>query len=181
MELSTRSIGLEERSDPTVGFARTLKIILPIALIAGTLDITDALVFVGLRGITPKMVFQFIASGLIGIQAARGLGAFSVALGVAIHYFIATWWTALFYAASRKTSLLTRRPVVSGLLYGAFVYVVMNFVVLPLSRIPHGGGPPSLASRVNGVLAILFCIGLPVSLLVARWDRQRQAEGLRRG
>jgi hypothetical protein len=62
---------------------RSLLTILWIGLLAGTLDITDNLIFNQLRGITPKMVFQYIASGLIGMKAFRG-GPASVALGVVL-------------------------------------------------------------------------------------------------
>ena len=37
-----------------------------------TLDVADNLIFNQLRGIRPKMVFQYIATGLIGMQAFRG-------------------------------------------------------------------------------------------------------------
>lgn len=138
-----------------------------IGLVAGTLDIADNLIFNQLRGITPDRVFRYIASGLIGINAARSWPA-SVALGVAIHYSIALFWTVLFYAASRKLWILTRRPVFSGLVYGAFVYLVMNLIVLPLSRVPFRPAAMTLASRINGVLAILLFIGLTISLLVRK-------------
>ncbi len=144
--------------------------ILWIGLVAGTLDITDNLVFNQLRGITPKMVFQYIASGLIGMKAFRS-GFASVALGVAIHYAIALTWTAVFYAASRKFAVLIRRPVLSGLLYGGAVYLFMNFVVLPLTRVPHAPAAVTLASRINGVLALLLFIGLTISLLTCRYQR----------
>jgi len=114
-------------------------VILWIGLFAGTLDITDNLIFNQLRGITPKMVFQYIASGLIGPSAAVQGGAATVALGVAIHYAIALTWTAIFYAASRKFAILSRRPVVSGLVYGGAIHLFMNFIILrsPEYRI-HG-------------------------------------------
>ena len=141
--------------------------ILRIGLIAGTLDISDALIFSYCRGATPKMVFQFIASGLIGTKSFEA-GSASIALGVVLHFLIALIWTAVFYIASCKFEILVRRPVVSGLLYGGFVYLVMNWIVLPLSGIPHSTRPVTLVSRINGVLALLFCIGLTVSLLVRR-------------
>src|SRR5580704_11380328 len=97
-----------------------LKTIVWIGLVAGTLDITDNLIFNQLRGITPSMVFQYIASGLIGMNAFQS-GFASVALGVAIHYTIALTWTGVFYVASRQLALLTRRPVLSGLLYGGAI------------------------------------------------------------
>jgi hypothetical protein len=141
--------------------------IVGIGLIAGTLDIADSLVFNHFRGITPTMIFQYIATGLIGTRAVD-LGLASVALGIALHYTIALTWTAIFYAASRKGAILTRRPVICGLLYGAVVYFVMNFIVLPLSSVPHVRATATLAARINAVLALLVCIGLPISLLTRR-------------
>jgi NADH:ubiquinone oxidoreductase subunit 6 (subunit J) len=150
---------------------RLVLTILWIGLFAGTLDITDNLIFNQLRGITPKIVFQYIASGLIGLQAFGG-GLASVALGAAIHYIIALIWTAVFYAASRKLAILSRRPVLSGLVYGGAIYLFMNFIVLPLSGVPHPRSAVTIASKVNGVLALLFFIGLPISLLVRRYSSQ---------
>ncbi len=142
-------------------------VILRIGLIAGAFDITDSIVFNAFRSITPKMIFQYIASGLIGLTSFK-LGYASVVMGVVIHFCIALAWTAIFYGLSRKFSVLVRRPIASGLVFGSLVYVIMNFVVLPLSRVPAPTRAIPLASRVNGVLALLFCIGLTVSLLVRR-------------
>ncbi len=147
---------------------KSLVTILGISLLAGTLDITDNLIFNQLRGITPTMVFRYIAIGLIGVKAARAGGLASVVLGVGIHYTIALIWTVLFYAATRKLAILTRRPVLSGLIYGGAIYLLMNFIILPLSGVPHPRSAIMLASRINGVLALLLFIGLPISLLVRR-------------
>jgi hypothetical protein len=141
--------------------------ILWIGLLAGTLDITDNLIFNQLRGVTPKMVFQYIASGLIGMTSFRS-GLASVALGVVLHYIIALTWTSIFYALSRKLAILGRRPVICGLLYGGGVYLFMNLIVLPLSRVPRLQNPITTAARINGVLAVVLFIGLTVSLLVRR-------------
>jgi uncharacterized membrane protein YagU involved in acid resistance len=141
--------------------------VLRIGLIAGTLDITENLVFNAFRHITPVQIFQYIASGLTGAWAFHA-GMESVALGVAIHYSIALFWTAVYYAASRSMVILIRRPVVCGLVYGAVVYLIMNFVVVPLTRVPHARAAMTLASRVSGVLALLFCIGVTVAVLVRR-------------
>ncbi len=165
-----------DHSAPATGAPRSSAFwtILWIGLLAGTLDITDNLIFNQLRGVTPKMVFQYIASGLIGMKSFRG-GLASVALGVVLHYLIALTWTAVFYAASRKLAILTRRPVICGLLYGGFVYVFMNLIVLPLSGVPHVPRAITTASRINGVLAVVFCIGLTISLLVRKFSAARVA------
>jgi hypothetical protein len=142
-------------------------VIFRIGLISGTLDITENIIFNAFRHITPTMIFQYIASGLID-GASFQLGLASVALGIILHYFIALSWTAIFFVASRKLAVLTRRPVIAGLLYGLGFYLFMNLVVLPLSRIPKSTAAMTLPSQISGVLAVTFCIGLAVSLLVRR-------------
>jgi hypothetical protein len=149
-------------SDP-----RPLLLILRVGLIAGTLDIADALIVSHFRGVAPASVFQYIASGLIGMRSFQ-LGTASVILGIVLHYAIALSWTVIFYLASRKLAVLLRRPVVSGVVYGLAVYLFMNLVVPPLSGVPHPIKTPSLASRINGVLAVVLCIGLAISLLIHR-------------
>ncbi len=151
--------------------------VLRIGLIAGTLDIGENLVFNAFRHITPAMVFRYIASGLTGPWAFHA-GAASIALGVAMHYAIAMFWTALFYLASRRITVLVRRPVVCGLAYGAVVYLIMNIVVLPLTRVARAHAAMTLASRVSGVLALVFCIGLTVALLT-RLDRKPRQLAIR--
>ncbi len=139
-----------------------------IGLAAGTLDISENIIFNSFRHVTPKMIFQFIASGLIDGKSFT-MGAASVALGVAIHYAIAMTWTVVFFVASRKLLILTRQAAICGIVYGGVVYVIMNFVVLPLTRVPHSTKAVTLASRISGVLALLFCIGLTIALLVRKY------------
>ncbi len=141
-----------------------------ITLIAGTLDISENIIFNFFRHITPYMIFQYIASGLVGMRAFDA-GWGSVALGVAIHYTIALTWTVIYFAASRKLHVLVCHPVICGLLYGVIVYVIMNFVVLPLTLLPHATKAMTLASRLNGIAALLVCIGLAIALLVRHADR----------
>jgi len=113
---------------------------------------------------------QSVASGLLG-QASYEGGTKTAALGVVLHYFIATVWTTVFYLASRKLRWLLDRPVTWGLVYGVIVYAFMNFVVLPLSAFPQRT-PPRLSGRIIGLLIIMFCIGLPISLIVRRFSKQ---------
>ena len=139
-------------------------------LIAGTLDLTAACVAAWLRsGVTPVRVMQSVASGLLGADAYTG-GGKTAALGVALHFFIATVATAVFYFASRKWLFLIERPINFGLLYGVAVYLFMNFVVLPLSAFPQRG-TPTLSGRIIGLLIIMFFIGLPIALVVRRFSR----------
>jgi hypothetical protein len=82
--------------------------VLRIGLIAGTLDIGENIIFNAFRHITAIQIFQYIASGLTGPWAFHAGGA-SVALGIAIHYTIATTWTAIYFVLSRRAAVLVRR------------------------------------------------------------------------
>jgi len=149
--------------------AKSFTRILWIGLVAGTLDITENIVFNAFGGITPWRIFQFIASGLIDGRSFQ-LGWTSVGLGVSIHYAIALIWTAIFYIAATEFNfhVLSRRPILFGLLYGMLVYAIMNFIVRPLSAVPPRPSAATIAGRVNAMLALMFCIGMPVAPLVKR-------------
>jgi hypothetical protein len=150
-------------------------------LVAGCLDICAAFIDASLQGRTPKWVLQVIASGLLGRDSyERGFS--SAALGLVIHFVIATTAAAMFYVASRKLRFMTGRAVISGLLYGVAVYLFMYFVVLEL-RFPNR---PALtvSSVVKGLIIHMLCVGLPISLVVRRYsnvddDRRAQQRGER--
>jgi hypothetical protein len=138
-------------------------------LIAGTLDICAAFVTAWLRaGVGPVRVLHSVASGLLGPDSFQG-GAKTAVLGLALHFLIATVWTVVFYLASRKLLFLIERPITFGLVYGIVVYLFMNFVVLPLPRVTLR--PVPLSGRIIGLLIIMFCIGLPISLIVRSFSR----------
>jgi len=147
-------------------------------LLCGTLDISDAFIFTWLRshGSTER-VLQFIASGIMGKTAfQQGWG--SAMLGLGIHYVIALCWVALFVLVVRSVPALMRWNVAFGVLYGLVMYAVMNFIVVPLTRI----GPRPMAhgvSLVNGVLALVICFGVVMSLLLRSSMARSAVGGLR--
>jgi len=101
-----------------------------------------------------------------GREAARHGGPPTAILGAALHFFIAFSVVAAYYLASRRLALLRDRPVLCGLLYGVLVYVVMTFVVVPLSA---AFNPPLTApSFVNGLLGPALLLGLPSALFARR-------------
>jgi hypothetical protein len=138
------------------------RIFVATALIAGTLDIVYAIAFSYFRsGTSPTRLLQSIAYGAIGRDAYSG-GAATAALGLGFHFLIAFTITALFFMAAAHYPSLTRRPVITGSLFGIVVYLVMNFVVMPLSRI--GPRPlPAAIVIVTGVLVHMFLIGVPIA------------------
>jgi hypothetical protein len=156
------------------------KIYLATALIVGTLDITYAIVFSYFRsGTSPERLLQSVAAGWFGREAAIAGGAATAAAGLGFHYFIAFTITLIFFAAAARLPALVSRPALTGPLYGIGVYVVMNWVVIPLSRI-HVFPSPALAVLVSGLLVHMFFIGLPIALGARRAFVGRIEDGGRR-
>ena len=148
---------------------RAARVVLWAGLIAGTLDLTGACVVAWLRaGVTPVRVFQSVASGLYGLASFTG-GAKTAVLGVVLHFIIATTAAAIYYLASRPLRFLVDHAIISGVLYGVVVYLFMNFVVLPLSAVPRR--PVPLSGRIIGMLIIIFCVGIPIAVLVRRFSK----------
>lgn len=135
-------------------------------LIAGTLDITYAIVFSAWRGVPATRLLQTVASGLLGSSAFNG-GLPTALLGLALHFFIALSAATIFYVASKGLPMLTRHPFAAGILYGLAIYAVMNLVVLPLSAFPRKVTFAPLA-LVTGLFVHAFFIGLPISLAARR-------------
>jgi uncharacterized membrane protein YagU involved in acid resistance len=149
--------------------ARTRQLIGPIVaggLVAGALDIIDAAIFFGFRGVSPVVILQSIASGLLGRSAYQGGGRTAV-LGLALHFFIAHVVAAVFVVASRLRPALIARPVAWGAVYGVGVFFTMRNVVLPLAGLP----PASFSWPVflNGITIHVIGVGIPIALITRRW------------
>ena len=142
------------------------KVIAGATLVVGTLDISDAFIFYGLRGTSPIRILQGIASGVLG-RDAFSMGHRSALLGLIFHFFIAFCATTVFLLTSRKLPLASH-PFLSGSLFGIALYIVMNYIVLPLSRIGLRPTPP-LVPLINGVAALIVCIGIPLAFIARRY------------
>jgi hypothetical protein len=143
-------------------------------LVVGALDIMEVIVFYGVRnGTSPTRIFQSVATGVLGNSAfERGLQ--SAMLGLALHFFIAFCVVCVYSFASSRIASLRHHPILFGTAYGLGVYLVMNFIVLPLSA----AGPPRLsvlAVVLNGLFAHVFCVGIPAALLTT-WRSSRASE-----
>jgi uncharacterized membrane protein YagU involved in acid resistance len=147
------------------------KVILGATLLVGVLDISDAFIFYGLRGTPPIRILQGIASGVLG-RNAFSMGHRAALLGLFFHFFIAFSATTVFLLAARKLPL-ARHPFLNGALFGVALYIVMNYIVLPLSKIGLRPTPP-LVPLINGIAALVFCIGIPLALIARRCVSQQQ-------
>jgi len=143
-----------------------IKTIFRAALLAGTLDgLAAVLMYVIDTGKDPMNIFRFIASGVFGSKAFEG-GITMGLWGIFFHYLIATGWTVLFFIAYPRIKPLSRNKYITGLSYGIIVWFIMNLVVLPLSNVP-----PLTMNRESiliGMIVLMTCIGLPISIIVSR-------------
>ena len=131
--------------------------------IAATLDIIYAIVYSWIRAnVPPITIMQSVASGLIGQPAYEG-GTSTAVLGLVCHYAMALIIASIFWFASRALGFMTRNAVVSGLAFGICVYVVMNFVVIPLSAFPTQMTYTPVRVAIN-VVAHMILFGLPIAL-----------------
>ncbi len=146
--------------------ASNLKAILWAWIVAGCLDISSAFAIFLSRGIALTRGLQGIAIGMVGREAALKGGAATAALGLGLHFFIMLCVVLVFFAASRYLPFLTRHPVISGIIYGPIVYIIMYWVVVPLSRI--GPRPHSLSNDGLAIAIHVGLIGLPIALITSR-------------
>jgi uncharacterized membrane protein YagU involved in acid resistance len=96
-------------------------------------------------------------------------GGWSTALlGLLFHFVIAFSWTILFFLILPK--LPKGNWIVYGLLNGIIVWLVMNLVVLPITRVTMR--PFTWDGAVIGATVLMLAIGLPVSYLAHKHHKQ---------
>ncbi len=145
------------------------KAILITGLIVGVLDAMAASVYsYVLFGSTPDKVFRYVASGFFGKEALSG-GMSIAAWGLFFHFTVAMGWTALFYFLYPKISFFSSSKYISGIGYGIFIWLMMNFVVIPLSNVP----PSTFHFTIRTAIMIgihMFIIGVTISYLANRYS-----------
>jgi len=144
-------------------------------LAIGILDFIDASTFFPLYfGMTVARVWQSVAAGVLGREAAVAGGWNTAALGIFLHFVVAFCVATVYFLLSRNVSLLIRQPVISGLIYGMAANYVMQFVVIPLSAIGWRSSPFDLGSTLNSLLGHALFVGLPVAL-IASWSAEEDS------
>ena len=110
---------------------------------------------------------QFVASGAMGNAAYMG-GLATALLGLVLELLMTIMIAGIFVVGADRIPLLRQRVILGSLLYGFGVFVVMNFIVLPLSAAPPLPAPP-MWLFIEMILEHILLIGLPLGVLV-RWN-----------
>ncbi|HEV7220389.1 MAG: hypothetical protein ACHP8A_11475 [Terriglobales bacterium] len=161
--ISSEAIGPTRRS-------RAVETIVLGGLVAGVLDGSDAaLVITRISGVSATRVFQFIASGLLGLRAFQE-GSVAALISCGIHFLIALTVAITYYLLSLKLSGLLKKPALFGPIFGFGVFCFMHDLIVPLSAAPKQP-PASLISLLNLVISHTIFVGLPIALIASRMAR----------
>jgi hypothetical protein len=95
--------------------------------------IPDVFAAAALSRSRPGRVLQIIASGLLG-EASYTRGSASMALGLGLQIAMSFVIALIYNIAVSYVAGIGSSPLMFGALYGIVIFVVMNFVVVPLSR-----------------------------------------------
>jgi uncharacterized membrane protein YagU involved in acid resistance len=119
-------------------------------IIAGTFDIGAASL---INSAKPTRILQVIASGLLGKPAFAEDS--TVELGLVLQWAMSIIIASIFVVAAQWKPALKRHWIKSGLAYGVVIFLVMNYIVLPLSAIGH---PPRfrVVHFIEDIVAMLF-------------------------
>lgn len=146
--------------------------ILLAGFIAGTLDAAAAIInFYITTGKSPVIVFVYIASGVFG-KEAFSMSPFIAFAGLLFHYIIAAIFSALYFLIFPKVTFLQGHNIFSAIIYGVFVWLVMNMAVIPLSRAQHF--PFDLGNALIAAFILIVCIGMPLSIMASSFYKNRR-------
>jgi len=162
--------GMDKVRRPTDAF---WKAVLTVTAIAGTLDIIAAHLHIwAVTGKFPAMLLKAIAGAAIGRSAMQG-GAGTMALGLFFHFFISFAFTLFFFLLYPRVVLLRKNRYVVAAGYALFTWAVMNYIVLPLSRLPWRA--PSYADKQTyiGWVVLTLVFGLPIVFGASRHYKKR--------
>ena len=122
--------------------------------VAGIVDIGAASAINGF--VAPLRICKFIAGGMIGLKAARAGGIEIAALGLVLQVGMGILIALVYNIGASLLPILRRHWLSAGLAFGVPVFIVMTYVVLPLSAI--GGGIPAFTATqaMNLVAMLLF-------------------------
>jgi hypothetical protein len=137
--------------------------------IAATLDIVYACLSNAQYGKTPLWVLQSVATGWLGSQAFSS-GLIGGLIGLVSHYSILIVAATVYLMLSKRFAVLRTQAVAYGAVFGALVYLFMNFVVLPLSAFPFKLSYPPLR-LIEGLMSHALFVGIPIALCIRRWLR----------
>lgn len=140
-------------------------------LLAGVFDILSAFLYYYVKsGKNPLNILNYISKVALGENGFPGSGLQQVS-GMLIHFIIAFGWTILFFILYPRLKWLRVNKYVTAIVYGSFVWGMMNVVILPLwnNRAFEFKGETTIVNW----LILVVAIGMPLSFIASRYYHQR--------
>lgn len=120
--------------------------------IAGTIDIGSA---AAINSASPVVICRAIAVGVLGLRSFQE-GANSALLGLFLQWGMAMIIALLYLGATALIPVLRARWPAGGMIGGIVTFLVMDYVVLPLSAVGHAPRFTLRRGAENLVAIILF-------------------------
>ena len=127
--------------------------------VAGLLDIAMA---AAIYQTSLDVIMRSIARGLIGREAMQG-GMSATLLGLGLQVLMGALIGVIYGAASLRAPILRRHWIGFGVLYGLVVFVVMNWVVVPLSAVHAQPKFTLTVAALNIAAMIVFALVISAS------------------
>jgi uncharacterized membrane protein SirB2 len=143
---------------PSPSAGSVIAAILAGGFMAATFDFFAAML---IYGGTASGVAKAIARGWFGM-AVKAMPPIVDVIGIASHYGILLIAASIFVLTSLRFPVLRQRDWITGPLFGVCIYIVMHFVIVPLSQAPPSS--PKGIQFVEEFCGHLFVIGLPIAL-----------------
>jgi hypothetical protein len=126
------------------------------------------------RGGSGDRVFQFVASVVLG-KESYNMAPWSTVLGILMHCSIALILTATYFAFAGQIEKVTRNWFLSGFLYGLGSWIFINqFLFVAVGVKGSYTALPPWPGLLNGVLAHIFLVGIPIAFFAARHRKTAQ-------
>lgn len=142
--------------------------ILWVGFLVGLLDISAALIQVKIifPDRNPSGVLLYIASAVFGKQRAYSEDKMYL-FGALFHFIIAYGFTIAFFLIYPHVRFLSKSRLLAAIGYGIFIWVVMNLLVVPQTKI--GDHPIVLKNAAIAAGILIVVMGIPLSYLAYRF------------
>ncbi len=137
--------------------------------LVGSLDILAAMAnFYIQTGKDPVIVLRYIARAVFGKEAAYDeANSLMPVWGLLFHFIIAYSWTTLFFLLYLRFKFMSANRVLTGIVYGVFIWVMMTRVIIPLTTL--GSSPIVWKQALIAIGILIIAISMPLSFIAYRY------------
>jgi hypothetical protein len=151
------------------------KTVLLTGLFVAATDIMYAYISATVKsGHFPEKMFMYIAGGALGLEKSMQGGAGVELLGLFFHLFISMSFTLFFFLIFPKLKFLRFNKYLVGMLFGIFVNLVMQFIILPVTPLPSQ--PFNLSKTIFDWIIFGIVFGIPVVYNAYEYYRVNKTE-----